>query len=104
MTTIPVEACAAISSNYIELNVAQLACALDQDCLSVVDEGCDQSGPFQLCKTQQLLGEENISRCIQSGKSKIGMGIFIYLRYSNYSFLFKQNLKLLITAHISHST
>ena len=87
MTTIPVEACAATSSNYIELNVAQLACALDQDCLSVVDENCDQSGPFQLCKTQQLLGEEKSSKCIQSVTSKIGMKTFIYLRYSNFSFL-----------------
>ena len=64
--------CAISSSNYAELNTAKLACALDLDCRSVVDEGCDGNGPFQLCSKQEPRGGVNDSVCVNKEQDKEG--------------------------------
>ena len=42
--------------------MAEYSCAGDLDCISIVDEGCDEQGPFHLCK-RHWFTEGSISRC-----------------------------------------
>ena len=42
--------------------MAELSCAADLDCLFIVDEGCDQQGPFSSCKRHSPT-EGSSSRC-----------------------------------------
>ena len=96
MATMPMEACALLSSNYTELNTAKLACALDHDCTFVVDEGCDENGPFQLCRKQQLREGGNNPKCMKSGLNKEGMKNTMHILFSGVfrkNDYFRANLK-----------
>ena len=66
ITTIPAATCDVFSPNYNELKIAKMACALDHDCIAVVDDGCDQRSPFQLCRKKALRKDANNSRCLDA--------------------------------------
>ena len=67
--TVPTAACAEYYGNYIDLKVAELSCAGDLDCLSIVDEGCDHQGPFYSCKRHSFT-EGSSSRCTDYKKKQ----------------------------------
>ena len=53
ISTIPTLACGDFYGTYKLLKVAKLSCKFDDDCIAVVDEGCDGHGPFKLCRKQK---------------------------------------------------
>ena len=50
--TIPTSACDVSYAQYDDLEIARFACTYDHKCTSIVDEECDQVGPFQACEKQ----------------------------------------------------
>ena len=64
--TIPTVACGDFWGNYKLSKGAKLSCNLDDDCIAVVDEGCDGHGPFKLCRKQQTTEGFEQSRCNES--------------------------------------
>ena len=50
--TIPSHACAVSYGQYNDLKIAKFACTHDDKCTSIVDEKCDQVGPYQACGKQ----------------------------------------------------
>ena len=42
--------------------MAEFSCAGDLACISIVDEGCDEQGPFHLCNRHSFT-EGSTSRC-----------------------------------------
>ena len=61
--TIPTGACAVRDGNIMELTMAELSCASDLSCISVVDDGCDKHGPFHICRELEDTSGENMLRC-----------------------------------------
>ena len=61
--TIPTGACAVRDGNFMELTMAELSCASDFSCISVVDDGCDKHGPFHICRELKDTSGENMLRC-----------------------------------------
>ena len=43
--------------------MAKFGCSLDDGCIAVVDKGCDQIGPFQLCEKKRLKDETKSATC-----------------------------------------
>ena len=43
--------------------MAKFGCSLDDGCIAVVDKGCDQIGPFQLCEKKRLKDETKSTTC-----------------------------------------
>lgn len=43
--------------------MAKFGCSLDDGCIAVVDKGCDQIGPFQLCGKKRLKDETKSVTC-----------------------------------------
>ena len=50
--TIPSHACAVSYGQYNDLKIAKFACTHDDKCTSIVDEMCNQVGPYQACGKQ----------------------------------------------------
>ena len=48
---------------YHEYKIAKFGCSLDDGCIAVVDKGCDQIGPFQLCEKKRLKDETKPATC-----------------------------------------
>ena len=46
--------------------MAKFGCSLDDGCIAVVDKGCDQIGPFQLCEKKRLKDETKSATCNHS--------------------------------------
>ena len=61
--TIPTGACAVRDGNFMELALAELSCASDFNCISVVDDGCDGHSPFHICRQLEHTPEQNMLRC-----------------------------------------
>ena len=66
ISTIPTLACGDFYGTYKLLKVAKLSCKFDDDCIAVVDEGCDGHGPFQLCRKQKTTEPFEKSICAES--------------------------------------
>ena len=80
--TIPFWACAKYDGNYIDVKLAKLSCTLDDDCIAIVDEGCDGHNPFQLCRMNRFGGDVNGSRCSDLVlKTEGSVYCFKYIRY-----------------------
>ena len=71
--TIPSHACNVSYGKYIDLKAAKFACTLDELCTSIVDEECDQVGPYQACGKQYPEEARISSTCNYSPVKKEGM-------------------------------
>ena len=72
---IPTGACAVQYGNFMELVLAELACASDLNCKSLVDDGCDRHGPFHICSELEHTTGENMQRCT-AHQEKGGKNVF----------------------------
>ena len=70
----------------MELTLAELSCASDFSCISVVDDGCDKHGPFHLCRELEDTSGENMLRC-STYQEKEGMKCFQLFAFLHYSFV-----------------
>ena len=71
--SIPDWACADYYGSFVDLEKAKLACTLDDDCIYLVDEGCDQLGPFRICSKQLIIGLQQGTLCKEANSKKIGI-------------------------------
>ena len=73
ISTVPSDACEVFDGRYMDFKAATIACSLDYDCLSIVDQGCDGDGPFQICSKLRIDGWQNIpNTCIHSPRKRGG--------------------------------
>ena len=72
MTTIPSWACNSSYGKFEDLKIATLACTLDDECVSIVDQGCDTIGPFQACGRQGININGTLSTCKDSSANTEG--------------------------------
>ena len=62
-----------IYNEYNHLSLAEVACASDNHCIGIVDEFCDEAGPFRLCRDVFMTGHQTVSSCIHKKKMYNGM-------------------------------
>ena len=67
--TVPSQACGFTYGHYNDLRIAKFSCAHDDECESIVDEECDQKGPYRACGLQTGIG----STCSGSPGKEEGM-------------------------------
>ena len=73
ISMIPSDACEVIEGRYIDLKAATIACSLDYDCISIVDNGCDGESPFNICSKLRIDEWETIpNKCIYSSRQRQG--------------------------------
>ena len=63
VVTIPSSKCDISYGQYDDMEIAKFACTLDVKCLSIVDDACDQVGPFYACGKQYPNREGINSAC-----------------------------------------
>ena len=61
--TIPLQACYVSYGEFDDLSFAKLSCKHDNRCISIVDPGCDEIGPFQACEKEVLRKDDTNSIC-----------------------------------------
>ena len=70
---IPSDACEVFYGRYMDLKTAIMACSLDYDCISIVDNGCDGEGPFNVCMKLKIDEWQNIpNKIIHSSRKREG--------------------------------
>ena len=73
ISMIPTDACEVLDGRYMDLKAAILACSLDYDCISIVDNACDREGPFNVCRKLKIDEWQAIpNQCIHSFRKREG--------------------------------
>ena len=62
-----------IFGSFIYLSHAKISCSSDEKCIGVLEQSCDNSGPFLLCKKGFETAQEHDSSCFYEKKNYSGM-------------------------------
>ena len=63
------------SQEYSTYDAAKAACLNDWQCTYVLDQGCDDVGPFKLCTATSMI-ERSQQDCIYNKRSTIILSLF----------------------------
>ena len=84
VSTIPIESCDAFDGHFTDLKNAKISCLLDNQCISVIDKGCDGEQPFHSCRRMKIGEEETIVNCPNSTFKREGKSNIFLLAYDHF--------------------